>query len=174
MYVMEKYRERFLQVPIEIVGDCRVFKGTINSKGRAVFALRMPGKTRTSSYNASKAAWILFIGEIPNGLHVLHRCKKQPNCVNLNHLYLGTQKDNSQDMINDGTHYFTKQTHCKNGHEWSVANTRYRKTGGRYCRQCERAKAKRLYLKHRDKWLPIKRQKAKERYHAKKKSNKIN
>jgi hypothetical protein len=39
-----------------------------------------------------------FIGEIPDGLCVLHRCDTR-NCINPEHLFLGTQADNIHDMV---------------------------------------------------------------------------
>lgn len=44
-----------------------------------------------------RAAWRLFVGEIPDGLFVLHKCDN-PICCNPGHLFLGTQSDNMKDM----------------------------------------------------------------------------
>lgn len=44
-----------------------------------------------------RAAWRLFVGVIPDGLHILHRCDN-PICTNPSHLFLGTQSDNMKDM----------------------------------------------------------------------------
>lgn len=56
---------------------------------------------------AHRAAWLLFVGAIPDGLMVRHRCPGggRPWCVNPDHLLLGTNTDNMQDMLTDGRHW---------------------------------------------------------------------
>ena len=59
------------------------------------------GKSPQASY---RIAWELYKGSIPDGLLVRHRCPaKRKDCCNPEHLKLGTQKDNMQDAIEDGT-----------------------------------------------------------------------
>jgi hypothetical protein len=47
---------------------------------------------------APRVAWMLYYGDIPKGIFVCHHCDN-PSCCNPNHLFLGTPKDNMQDMI---------------------------------------------------------------------------
>lgn len=50
---------------------------------------------------AHRASWKVFKGDIPNGMYVLHKCDNR-KCVNPDHLFIGTAKDNTQDMIAKG------------------------------------------------------------------------
>lgn len=47
---------------------------------------------------ASRYAYSILVGEIPEGLIVRHTCDN-PGCVNPRHLIVGTQLDNIQDMV---------------------------------------------------------------------------
>jgi hypothetical protein len=51
--------------------------------------------------NAHRVAYELFIGPIPPGLIVCHRCDNPP-CCNPEHLFTGTWQDNTNDAMAKG------------------------------------------------------------------------
>lgn len=83
-------KERFTAKVRVSESGCHEWTSTIKRDGYGSFWLGKPTK-------AHIAAWTLFSGPIPGGLCVLHHCDNR-KCVNLAHLYLGTQKDNVRDM----------------------------------------------------------------------------
>jgi hypothetical protein len=50
---------------------------------------------------AHRVVWRELRGPVPGGLCVLHKCDVR-KCVNPDHLFLGTKKDNTQDMMRKG------------------------------------------------------------------------
>jgi hypothetical protein len=72
----------------------------------------IPGNRPKKMQLAHRVAWELVHGPVPDGLCVLHNCPAgdNPSCVNVEHLFLGTMRDNTQDMIAKGRHkYVTRR-----------------------------------------------------------------
>lgn len=74
---------------------CFVWISAINEWGYGRFELN--GK----NMHAHRIAWTLIRGPIPNGLQVLHSCDSPP-CCNVDHLFLGTNADNTADKVSKG------------------------------------------------------------------------
>lgn len=87
-------RDRFDHFAIKQQG-CWPWTGPVDRHGYG--RVQMNGK----SVGAYRVAWLLFRGEIPSGLHVLHNCNN-PNCCNPDHLRLGTHAENMRDMAASG------------------------------------------------------------------------
>ena len=75
--------------------DCWLWRASRDGGGYGTVAYR----GRVSK--AHRVSWCLFRSEIPPGIKVLHKCDVR-NCVNPDHLFLGTQADNVQDMMKKG------------------------------------------------------------------------
>jgi hypothetical protein len=86
--------------PIPIAG-CWIWTGAVKESGHGVIGL---GARKDRVDRAHRVSYRLHKGEIPRHLNVLHRCGVAA-CVNPEHLYLGTQKENARDMIAHGRHY---------------------------------------------------------------------
>ena len=74
--------------------DCWEWNGNILSQGYG----RMYHHS-TNEPKAHRLSYMINVGEIPKGALIRHSCNN-PKCVNPNHLSIGTNQDNSDDMKN--------------------------------------------------------------------------
>lgn len=75
---------------------CFEWAGYLQTDGYGTF---YPGDKASSL--AHRTSWEIHNGPIPEGLFVLHKCDN-PKCVNPDHLFLGSQQENVDDMIRKG------------------------------------------------------------------------
>ena len=80
---------------------CWMWTGAL--AGRGYGKLRDVGVRRL--LYAHRVSWEVTNGPVPDGFCVLHQCDN-PACVNPSHLWVGTKKDNTQDMVRKGRGVF--------------------------------------------------------------------
>lgn len=101
---------------IGLIDDCWLWEKSCNELGYGLFSIK------GVRHRAHRFSWELKNGPIPEGLFACHHCDT-PGCVNPNHLFIGTQKDNIRDAMKKG-----RIDHRKNG----MKGNRSRGKNGRY------------------------------------------
>jgi hypothetical protein len=146
--------------------QCWIWTGSKGSgkDNYGFFYLHGNRKTGQKNVRAHRYSYELHNGKIPDGLLVLHKCDT-PSCVNPDHLFLGTNKDNSDDKIRKGRFLIygfgrinKEKTSCKNGHPFNNENTyilKLKNGFGRRCRKCDSIR----HIKYRLKQKSLKRSK---------------
>jgi hypothetical protein len=86
-----------VQGPLET--PCLEWTDEIHPRGYGSFRLGGGAKT------AHRIAWLASGRVIPPGLKVLHRCDNRP-CVNVDHLFIGTDQDNADDKVAKDRHAY--------------------------------------------------------------------
>lgn len=76
--------------------DCWHWIGSLSPLGYGVLV----GRERRHR-SAHRLSWEIHYGPIPDGLMVCHHCDNR-GCVRPDHLFLGTARDNVQDMLAKG------------------------------------------------------------------------
>ncbi|KKK76925.1 hypothetical protein LCGC14_2858760 [marine sediment metagenome] len=94
----ERFNEKW--IPVTETG-CWLWMAHKNPNGYGTL------RVDSVDFPAHRYSWMLHKGRIPEGLCVLHKCDT-PLCVNPEHLWLGTKKDNTHDAIKKGRMHWQK------------------------------------------------------------------
>lgn len=130
---MTTTRENFWD-KVEATGFCWLWTGYVRRTGYG--AVGFEGR----KWLVHRLAYEILVGPIPDGLVIDHLCRVK-HCVNPDHLEPVTAEENTRRGFGVGAK-FSRRTHCLNGHEWTEENTGMRGGKWRYCKSCERTKAK--------------------------------
>lgn len=129
------HRDRFMAKvrPSDDPDACWEWAAYRKADGYGMF--RLDGQSRL----AHRVAYELFVGPVPDGLQLDHKCRNR-GCVNPAHLEPVTSRENTMRGDSDSAAK-ARATHCVNGHEFTPENTYvWPRDGTRHCRTCKRAR----------------------------------
>lgn len=90
--IKERFEDKYTPEPNS---GCWLWNTTTNNGGYGI--VKHKGKV----IGAHRLSYELYCEEIPESMVVCHKCDTR-SCVNPEHLFIGTYKDNTQDMITKG------------------------------------------------------------------------
>lgn len=89
-------KDRILKRVFIGVDGCWEWQGVTKGFGYGYLTVGSRTDGTRLTVSAHRYSYEAFIGSIPEGLYVLHKCDN-PKCVNPDHLFLGTHQDNIND-----------------------------------------------------------------------------
>jgi hypothetical protein len=128
-------RERLFSRLVIDPSGCLLWTGSVHVSGYG----RMSGSDGKTAY-VHRLMYELFVGPIPADLELDHLCRVR-RCASPAHLEAVTHRINMLRGETVGAAH-AAITHCPQGHPYDEANTGRRPGGQRYCRACNRERAR--------------------------------
>jgi hypothetical protein len=94
------------------------------------------------SWRVHRLVMLAFAGPAPTDKPEVCHNNGDPSDNRFSNLRWGSHADNMQDKHRHGTEYWSKRTHCPQGHAYDEANTWINPRGARVCRACLASKAR--------------------------------
>lgn len=148
------------------LGPCWPWRAYVDERGYGIFKL-----TTNRNVKAHRFAYQLDVGPIPEGLQLDHQCHNTDptcpggrtcwhrRCCNPSHLEPATNRENGTRgraaVVNAARQQ--AKTHCRKGHPFDEANTRWTVKGWRECRACDRQQARASRHRRKGGTLPVTR-----------------
>lgn len=88
-------RQRLASKVTVTASGCHEWGGFIDPKGYGTLSYR------NANVRAHRLAYAAHLGPVPDNMQVCHRCDNR-RCINPDHLFLGTNRDNINDMVAKG------------------------------------------------------------------------
>ncbi len=132
--------------------ECRVWPGATNGHGYG--KVRCPDRRR--ALYVHRVVLAEHLGVDVDSLDTVDHLCRNPSCANPFHLEEVTHAENCQrgTLGSVSAARAAAQTHCKNGHAFDEANTRYYTTSkgyiGRKCRACEAERMRKYRSSRKD------------------------
>lgn len=93
--VIQRVLDKVVRIPFS---GCWIFTGATNEAGYGIVGTGGRGQPND---RAHRITYRHYCGPIPYGMFVCHSCDT-PSCCNPDHLFLGTNQDNVDDMVRKG------------------------------------------------------------------------
>jgi len=133
---MEEF-QRFIS-KVQKTPSCWLWQGCL--RGRSGYGAF---RTKSGVKDAHRVSFLLHFGFIPYRTFVCHKCDNR-KCVNPDHLFIGTAKDNIRDQIRKGRYVVRKNEHLKKHPSQAAYNKGCRCDGCKEVMKIKRRKLRRI------------------------------